>query len=312
MGRLFAVGQGLSLFTTEHLGRYPSGAAPYILMSIDISEINAILSMDFMQNAMLAALLASVACGLVGTLVLANRILFLAGGVAHAAYGGVGLAFFLALPVMPTTLAFSIAAALLMSCLALKAKLATETSIGVLWAAGMAVGIILIDLTPGYRADLMSYLFGSILAVGSSELGFMLLLDVFLLAVVFLGYQSLLAFSFDREFAASRGLPVNFMHHLLVVMAAVTVVMLIRVVGLLLVRALFSIPPAMAVRVAKTFWGTMVLAVLNSALFCFLGLLLACLFNLSTGAAIILVACLAFALFTLWQRLKSALPHRPN
>ena len=268
------------------------------------ADLFAVLGMDFMKNAMFTALFAAVACGLVGTLVAANRMLFLTGGVAHAAYGGVGLALFLGLPVLPVTLLFSILAALLMSHLALKSRMGTETSIGVLWAVGMAMGIMLIDLTPGYRADLSSYLFGSILAVSHSDMMLMLGLDVILLLVVLFAYQSLLAFSFDRTFAASRGLPVNFIHHLLVVMSAMTVVMLIRVVGLLLVMALFTIPPAMAMRYTRALWSTMCLAVLNSAVFCILGLIISAMFDLPCGAVIILVACLAFGISAVIQKLQ--------
>ena len=270
------------------------------------ANLFAVLGMSFMKNAMLVALLAAVACGLVGTLVAANRMLFLTGGVAHAAYGGVGLALFLSLPVLPVTLVFSILAALLMSHLAVKSRMSTETSIGVLWAVGMAMGILLMDLTPGYRADLGSYLFGSILAVSYTDMLLMLALDVILLLVVVFAYQSLLAFSFDRTFAASRGLPVNFIHHLLVVMSAMTVVMLIRVVGLLLVMALFTIPPAMAMRYTRALWSTMCLAVLNSAVFCVLGLIVAILSDLSCGPVIILVACVGFGLSTLLQKLHRA------
>lgn len=267
-------------------------------------DFKIVLNMPFMQFALLAGVLASVACGVIGTLIAANRMLFLAGGVAHAAYGGVGLALFLSLPVLPVTLLFSIVAALLMSTLALKSKIGKETFIGALWAVGMAIGIILIDLTPGYRADLNSYLFGNILAVSGSDLWLMLYLDLVLLVVVVAGFQSFLAFTFDREFAASRGLPVNFLHHLLVVMSAMCVVMLIRVVGLLLVMALFTLPPAIAIRHAKTFFGTMVLAILCSVLFCVFGLFLSILFDLASGAMIILVACACFSISLAWGKAK--------
>ena len=266
--------------------------------------LSMVLGMDFMKNALLSSLLAAVACGLVGTLAAANRMLFLAGGVAHAAYGGVGLALFLSLPVLPVTLLFSIAAALLMSVLAVKSKIGNETLIGVLWAAGMAMGILFMDLTPGYRSDLGSYLFGNILAVSQADMMFMLFLDVLLAVIVFFAYQALLAFTFDRGFAASRGLPVNFIHHLLVIMSAMTVVMLIRVVGLLLVMALFTIPQAIAVQRAKTLWATMLRAVIYSSVFCVTGLLLATVFNLATGATIILVACAAFVLHCLFDKIK--------
>ena len=268
-------------------------------------DLSTVLEMPFMQNALLAGLLASVACGIIGTLIAANRMLFLAGGVAHTAYGGVGLALFLGIPVLPATLFFSIGAALLMSALSLKTRINTETMIGVLWAVGMAVGIILIDLTPGYRADLGTYLFGNILAVSDSDILLMLVLDGVILLLIGGGFQSLLAFTFDRDFAASRGLPVAFLHHLLVVLAAVCVVMLMRVVGLLLVMALFTLPQAIAIRHAGSFGRTMLLAVLGSSLFCVVGLLLSAIFDLASGAMIILVACMMFGISLLWTKLRA-------
>ena len=276
-------------------------------MEETFTNLYKILGMPFMQHALLAGLLASVACGVIGTLIAANRMLFLAGGVAHAAYGGVGLALFLSLPVLPVTLVFSIAAALLMSTLAMKSRIGKETFIGALWAVGMAVGIILIDLTPGYRADLSTYLFGNILAVSVDDIWLMGSLDVVLIVLTVAGFQSLLAFTFDREFAASRGLPVNFLHHLLVIMAAVCVVMLIRVVGLLLVMALFTLPPAIAVRKAKTFAGTMVLAVFCSTFFSVAGLILASVFDLASGAMIILVACASFAVVLIGEKIQKSI-----
>ncbi|MGA2028324.1 MAG: metal ABC transporter permease, partial [Syntrophobacteraceae bacterium] len=120
---------------------------------------------EFMRNALLAGLLASVACGIIGTLVVVNRIVFISGGIAHAAYGGIGLAFFFGIAPLAGAVGFALVIAMIMSAVTLKNKQRADTVVGVLWAVGMALGIIMIDLTPGYNADLMSYLFGSILAV---------------------------------------------------------------------------------------------------------------------------------------------------
>lgn len=254
------------------------------------------LSYDFFQNALLAGLLASLICGVIGSLVVVNRIVFLAGGVAHASYGGVGLAFFLGLPVLPVTAAFSTLAALAMAWVTLFSRERADTVIGVLWAAGMALGIILLDLTPGYNADLMSYLFGSILAVAEGDLWLMawLCAAVLVLAAVF--SRGLLAMSFDVEFARSRGVPVRFLHFLLMGLTALCVVMVIRVVGLILVMALMTIPPFMAERRARSLPGMMLLAGCLSALFCAGGLMLSYALDLTSGASIIAVACAGFAL----------------
>ena len=255
------------------------------------------LALPFMQHALLAAFLAAVCCGVVGTLVVANRMVFLAGGAAHAAYGGVGLAYFLALPVLPVTVAFTVGAALLMAALTLRHVEDTDTVIGVLWAAGMAFGIILLDLTPGYKPDLMSYLFGSIITVPTEDLYALCGLDVVLVALTLRHYNDFVAMAFDREFAAVRGAPVAALHYLLTALAAVSVVLLIRVAGLILIIALLSVAPSLAVRRAASLGRAMFFASILNVLFCLSGLALAYRFNLTSGAAIIAVAATAFFLF---------------
>jgi len=254
------------------------------------------LGFEFFRNALLAGLLASVICGVIGSLVVVNRIVFLAGGVAHASYGGVGLAFFLGLPVLPVTLGFSTAAALGMAWVTLFSRERADTVIGVLWAAGMALGVILLDLTPGYNSDLMSYLFGSILAVPQSDLLLMAGLSAGVLLLAGLFSRGLLVMSFDAEFARSRGVPVRFLHFLLMGLVAVCVVMVIRVVGLILVMALLTIPPFMAERRARSLPGMMLLAAFLSAVFCVAGLYVSYALDLTSGASIIAVACLGFGL----------------
>ncbi|NCC24201.1 MAG: metal ABC transporter permease [Deltaproteobacteria bacterium] len=267
-----------------------------------------ILSLTFMQNALLAGLLASVVCGTIGSLVVVNRQVFLAGGVAHSAYGGVGLAFFLGLPVLPTTIAFTLAVALIMGTVALRRGERTDTIIGVMWASGMALGVLLMDITPGYNVDLMSYLFGSILAVSRADLLVMAGLDAVVVVVVLLAYRHLLAFSFDRDFAQSRGLPVAGLHFLVLVLTALSVVMIIRIVGLILVIALLTIPSAMAEQRAHSLAGMMVRSCLWSAIFCTVGLVVSYGLNLTSGASIIAVASLSFFANFLRKTITRALP----
>lgn len=262
-----------------------------------------ILTLPFMQNAIAASLLASIACGIVGTLIVLNRLVFLAGGVAHAAYGGVGLAFFFGLPVLPCTLGFTLGSSVVMSTIARKYKEKADTVIGVLWAAGMAFGIILIDLTPGYNVDLMSFLFGSILTVSSFDIWLMFGLDIFILAATIIAYPGLLSISFDSEYAESRGLPASLLHTLLVCMAALSIVMIIRVVGLILVIALLTIPPFIAERKARNLATMMGAAIFWSMLFCLLGLFFAFWFNLTSGASIIAVASITFFIMVGFEQL---------
>ena len=255
-----------------------------------------ILHFEFMQNALAAGLLTSIICGIIGTLVVVNRIVFISGGIAHASYGGVGLAFFLGLPVLPVTTAFTLGAALIMALVTLHARERADTVIGVLWASGMALGIILLDFTPGYNVDLMSYLFGSILAVPRSDLPLMAGQAGLVLLLVATFYRGFMVMSFDEDFARSRGVPVNFLYFLLISMVGVSVVMIIRVVGLILVIALLTIPPFIAERRTRSLGSMMAVSTLLSAAFTVSGLLLSYLTDITSGAAIIAVASVGFFL----------------
>jgi len=252
------------------------------------------LSYDFMQHALAAGILAGIACGIIGSLVVVNRLVFLSGGIAHTAYGGVGLAFFMGWPVLPCTIGFTLSASLIMAVITQRLPERVDTIIGVMWAAGMAFGIILLDITPGYNVDLMSFLFGSILAVPASDLWIMLGLDIIILCVVLLFYKDFLAMSFDRDFARARGVPVMILNIVLLAMTAVSVVMIIRVVGLILVIALLTIPPYLAERHVSSLGKMMVAAALWSILFCCIGLYISYQFNITSGASIIACASVCF------------------
>ncbi len=256
-----------------------------------------LLGESFVQHALLAALLVSIACGAIGALVVVNRLVFMAGGIAHTAYGGVGLAFYTGLPVLPITGGFTALAALLLGGLSRRRRERTDTLIGVLWAAGMAMGVILIDLSPGYGADLMSYLFGSILTVSTPVLWLMAIVDGLILALLTYYFRDILSLSFDPDFARSRGIPVDGLTLMLLVLVAETVVMLLQVVGLIMVMALLTIPPYLAERHTRSLAGMMVASSLWSLLFCVSGLWLAYQTNLSSGASIVATACAIYLLF---------------
>jgi len=263
------------------------------------------LGYEFMRNALAAGLLASLTCGIIGSLVVVNRIVFISGGIAHAAYGGIGLAIYLGLPFMVGTLGFSMATALVMAAVTLKARHRSDTIIGVLWAVGMAVGVIFTDLTPGYNVDLMSYLFGSILAVPRTDLWIMAAMSGAILILTVLFYHDFLAMSYDEDFARLRGVPVTFFHFLLMGMIALSVVMVIRVVGLILVIALLTIPPYISEKYVPSLSWMMMLSTLLSAVFTVGGLWLSYTFNLTSGAMIILVGGAAFFLSLLFDSVRS-------
>ena len=263
------------------------------------------LQFEFMRNALLAGLLASVICGIMGSLVVVNRIVFLSGGIAHAAFGGIGLAFFLGWPYMVGTIGFSLFSAIVMAALTYKAKYRSDTIIGVIWALGMAIGIILLDLTPGYNVDLMSYLFGSILTVPNSDIWMMLGVSLAIAGIVIYFYNDYLALSYDEEFAQIRGVHVKALYFLMIVMLAIGIVMIIQVVGLILVIALLTIPPYIAEKYSKSLIKMMLLSSLLSSVFTVTGLWLSYAFNLTSGASIIAVAGIVFFVSLGIERLRS-------
>ena len=267
------------------------------------------LQFGFFQNAVLGGVMAGVSCGIVGTLVVVNRLVFLSGGMAHTAYGGIGLAFFLGLPYMAGTLGFTVAAAVIVAVMTLKARHRSDTVIGVVWAVGMALGVILIDMTPGYHVDLMGYLFGSILTVSRAELLQMGVMGVVVLALVGFYYTDFLAMSYDPEFARLRGVPVTALYILLLCMVALSVVMIIRVVGLILVMALLTIPPAIAEKYVRSLWMMMFVSAVLSCLFILTGLGLSYALNLTSGATIIMVSAAGFLFSVVWDRLVHKTRH---
>jgi zinc transport system permease protein len=269
------------------------------------------LQFEFMQNALIAGLLASVICGIMGTLVVVNRMVFLSGGIAHAAFGGIGLAFFLGWNYLVGTIAFSIMAAVIMAAITVKAKHRADTIVGVIWAIGMAIGIILLDLTPGYNVDLMSYLFGSILTVPDSDIWMMLCVGFAIVGIVFYFYNDYLALTYDEEFAQIRGIRVKSLYFLMIVMLAVGIVMIIQVVGLILVIALLTIPPYIAERYSTSLFKMMLFSIILSAIFTVIGLWLSYLFDLTSGASIIVVAGIGFLISLGVERFRPKMAAKP-
>ncbi len=251
----------------------------------------------FMQNALIAGILVSFAAGIVGSLIVVNRLVFLTGGIAHSSYGGIGMALYFGLPIFLGASLFSVGAALLIAVLTFRRRHRSDTYIGLIWAVGMAIGVIFTDLTPGYNTDLMSYLFGSILAVSREDLWFMGFLLLLVLLTVHRWYRPILAMSYDAEYAELRGIPTRRFYTLILVLSALTVVVAIKVVGLILVIALMTIPTHIAERCTRTFYAMMIFSGLLASLFTLVGLMLSYAYDLSSGASIILVAAAGLGLF---------------
>jgi len=265
------------------------------------------LQFDFMRNALVAGVLVSIACGIIGTFVVINRIVFISGGIAHAAYGGIGLGYFLQFSPVMGAMFFSVVAALGMGIIQRRTQQRADTIIGVMWAIGMAIGIILIDLTEGYKADLMSYLFGSILTVSPRDLLVMLGLDVIIVVLAIVFYRELLAISFDETFATVTNVPVDAIYLTLMCMIALTTVMMMRVVGLIMVIALLTMPAAISGQYMRSMKKMMLLASILGIVFTTTGLWLSYWLNLTSGATIILIAGTVYFLSAIAQLLRKKL-----
>lgn len=251
---------------------------------------------EFMQRAFIAAVLISVACGIVGTYVVIKRIVFISGGISHAAFGGIGLGYFLGINPILAAIPFSLISALGIGAINQRVKVSEDTAIGILWSLGMALGIIFVNLTPGYVPDLFSYLFGSILTIPISDLYIMLVLDLIIIGTVFLFQREFLALSFDEEFSKVVGMPSELIYMLLLCLVALSVVVLIKVVGVILVIALLTIPAAISKQFTSNLRKLMALSIIIGVLLTSAGLWLSYVFNLSSGATIVLVLSFAFAI----------------
>lgn len=262
-----------------------------------------ILQFEFMRSALAAGLLAGLICGIMGSLVVVNRIVFLSGGIAHTAYGGIGLSYFMGWPFLAGTIGFSIVSALTMATVCLRAKHRADAVIGVMWAVGMATGIVLLDLTPGYRADLISYLFGSILAVSGTDLLLLGIMAIITMTTAALFYNALLAMAFDEEFARVRGIPARALYLGMIGLLATAIVLMIQIVGLILIIALLTISPFIVEKFTHSLSRMMVGSCLLNAIFTVGGLLLAHWLNLTAGACIILTAGSGFFVALIVERL---------
>ncbi len=265
------------------------------------------LEYEFIRNALIAALLSSVACGIIGTFVVVKKIGSISGGIAHTAFGGIGIAYFLGISPLAGVIPFSIASAIAIGLLNRRSKVAEDTAIGAFWALGMATGIIFIGLTPGYAPNLFSYLFGNILTVPSFDLWMILLFDIFIAVVVILFYKEFLAICFDEEYAEVSGLKTTQLYLLLLCLIAIAVVVMMRVVGIVMVIALLSIPAAIAKSFSRSLPVMMLLSIMFCAVFCVIGIWISFLLDIASGAAIIIVACIAFMLLQLVTAIIAAM-----
>jgi zinc transport system permease protein len=276
--------------------------------------LDAARSDPLLQRALLAGVLASVSCAIVGSFVVVRRISYLAGGISHSVLGGLGLAVYLqrahgagawAAP-LHGAMAAALLSAAVIGVVSLRFRQRQDTVISALWSVGMAAGLLFLALTPGYHEDLMSYLFGSISMVGSAELRLLALLDLAVVTVTLGCYRAFVAVCFDEEYARTRGVRVEFYYLLLLGLTALTVVLLMTVVGIVMVIALLTLPAAIAGQFTRRLPAMILLSAALILLFTTGGQALSYGPGLPPGAVIILLAGVAYLATLLFRRLRGA------
>lgn len=268
-----------------------------------------LLKYSFFSNAIIAGILTAISCGIIGTYVVAKRKVFISGGITHSSFGGIGIGYFLGINPIITAAIFAVLSAIGIEYITEKGEIREDSAIGILWSFGMALGIILIYITPGYAPNLMEYLFGNILAVSKFDINAMLLLNVFIVFFFMFFYKEILYISFDEEYMKTKGLPVRLFKYIIATLIALTIVINIRVVGIILVLSLLTIPQAISSLFSNSFKNIMILSVFFAFVGTMSGLIFSYLLNIPSGASIIFSLVLIFGLIKLLKILFN-LKHR--
>lgn len=262
-----------------------------------------VLSYAFFQNALLVSILSSIAAGIVGTYIVVKRMSLVSGSISHAAFGGLGISYFLgANPLLGATV-FSLLASTGVAFFRKSAGNRLDVLLSFLWATGMAIGLVFIFLTPGYATDLFTFLFGNILLVSSADILMILVLDLIIVFVVSLMYNSFLAVTFDEEFAEVGNLKTGIVYAVLFGLMALTIVATIRVVGIVLMIAMLTLPAATSQLFRKTLKGMMALSALIALFASVSGLFLSYWLDFSTGPIIVLILSVVYLLGALLKAL---------
>jgi len=268
---------------------------------------------QFVLHALMAAVLASVSCGIVGTYIVARRKVFISGGITHASFGGIGIGYYLGINPVLGAAVFSILSALGIEFISKKTDVREDSAIGILWSLGMAIGIIFIFITPGYAPNLMMFLFGSILTVTWLDIYLMMGLCLLIMTFFLLYYRLILYISFDEDYARAHRAPVNFINYLLMSIIALTIVLHIRVVGIILVISFLTIPQSTANLYSKDFRTIIYLSILFGLLGSIAGLIFSYSLDIPSGASIIFAFVIIFVLaktmrhFQIKRRMRKAM-----
>jgi len=248
----------------------------------------------FINHALLAAMFSSIICGILGTYIVTKRMVFITGGITHASFGGIGMAFYFGLAPFAGAVFFAIISALGIEWFSKKGDIRNDSTIGILWSLGMAIGIIFVYITPGFTPNLMSYLFGSILTVSTSELYIMASLTVVVSLFFYFFYRPILFFAFDENFAKSQKAPIGFVNYTIMLLIAFGIVINIKIAGIILVMSMLTLPQNTANLFSNNFKQIIIYSILISFVGTLAGLAGSFWLGVPSGASIIFTLTLMF------------------
>lgn len=269
-----------------------------------MAEILSLFQYQIFVNAVIAAVLSGITCGIVGSYIVAKRIVFISGGITHASFGGIGIALFLGFSPLIGGLVFAAIAAIGVKLLAQKSNIREDSSIAIWWSIGMSIGVIFTKLTKGYTPSIESFLFGSILGVTNFEMILMTILAVLIIAVFVVFYRPILYSAFDEEYARVAGLSIGFINYSLAIIIAITIVLNIRVAGVILIIALMTIPQSIAGLLSKSLGEQMILSSVFGTVGTVMGLYLSYFVDIPSGPSIVLALIILYLLILSISRLK--------
>lgn len=253
-----------------------------------------VLQYEFFQNALLACCLSSVLCGMIGTYIVTRRLVFISGGITHASFGGVGFGLYAGISPVASAAVSAVLSAFGVIWLCRQKDIREDSAIAILWTLGMSLGIIFSFLAPGFTPDLSSYLFGNILTVTDSDLIYLGCLTIVVILFYWLFLRAIIAVAFDEQFARSRHLPVELIEYVMMGLIALTIVATLRIIGIVMVISMLTIPQTTANLFSERFRGIMLLSVLWGMLGSVGGLLFSYFYNIPSGASIIFMSVLLY------------------
>ncbi|MEG0814613.1 MAG: metal ABC transporter permease [Mucinivorans sp.] len=255
-----------------------------------------LLSYTFVQNALLAALLSGISCGIIGTYIVTRRLVFLSGGITHSSFGGIGIAYWAGLDPTLGALVFGVLSAFGIEALGRGDRLRPDTAIGILWSFGMAIGILFIFLTPGYAPNLMGFLFGNLLLTSWSYIKILIALVAFLIVIFTILYRIIISVSVDNEYSTSQGVWASTINYFMIALTAITIVLNIQIVGIVLLISMLTIPVAIVNTLTNSFSRIMIFSSIVAAFAAIGGLAASYLWDVPSSAMTVAILALIFGL----------------